>query len=816
MGPIGPEDGADEFVMIYGQHVVVRDPGDHDLEVEFLLPKRAVDGAVGDFDGDGGGDVAVLLPDRVVYLLHRAGDSTYEQREVPLHARGWRYLEVGEFDGRPGDEVVLVGRGEVVVRSLDHPPAPARTRGKLRAAGFRTFLHGLPAPDPAVGDLDGDGDDDVALFSMTHGYKVLRQEAPGRLELGPTLIGGPATDLADIDGDGDLDGICCSGGGGGPTFPFIPRSDFPSEFMFSPNRGDGTFEVAWSVPGNGAEFIAGGTDLDGDGDVDLVAGRTVIWNPGRITRPVQPVPPTDEPLQSEVQDLDGDGDPDLAVTLTSYWRNQGDGTTVPSAPVLPAPPAGSTWLGPGYLGDFSGDGLVDFLVERWEDATFGGVHLLVNMGGEVFVDAGMVCLPAEPFSSWTTLAQDNCLVADFDSNGTLDLAVRRPRHTLPEYRPMRTDLWLNDGLSSFTPVPTWDEQRILAVGEFSNDGLNDVIVFHNEGLQPGFRVRYGLPGGGWDEPRNLTQYGAFAGVSAVQLWRDRFAVADALSSFPSEGVDDFIAYQRGQRYAKVARGQTGGFWTYTSDLRLWLEDEGPWFSEQVRYGVQLADLDGDGIPGYLINTPRYALESTWTGPGRVRLLRDPDPRLDPALPCLRGGRPGRGRRRRRHRRARLPRSPPRGRRGRRSPAVRPGLARHERRGADPGGHRALPRGGDSGGARPRGSRGPDRRAAREPRRRPDPGLPGAWRDRALRPGRRRLRGGPPGVRGPGERRGRPRGHGGGDPPGELRRPDRVPAGLPRRPHGPGGPGRLERAPARFRRLARGRAFAACARAPQSP
>jgi hypothetical protein len=112
-------------------------------------------------------------------------------------------------------------------------------------------------------------------------------------------------------------------------------------------------------------------------------------------------------------------------------------------------------------------------------------------------------------------------------------------------------------------------------------------------------------------PERLTAYGAFYSVFPAQLWNDTFAVAELSSYGSSAGVDEFVAYQRGQRYPVYLRGQEGGFWTYTTNISLWLEDEGPVFSEERSYGIRLADLAGDGTVGYLAYTALSAVESTW-------------------------------------------------------------------------------------------------------------------------------------------------------------------------------------------------------------
>src|SRR5262249_42313747 len=145
-------------------------------------------------------------------------------------------------------DLAVVSPEAVVIRSLAHGT-------KTLAAPADAILHGLHMPDSAAGDVDGDGRDDVVLFSMRDGYRVLAQVAPGEFELGPVQQGGPATELADIDRDGDLDGTCCGGGGGGG--PQSPTYDphMASKFELSLNDEQGHFAPAFSLPSLASEHI---------------------------------------------------------------------------------------------------------------------------------------------------------------------------------------------------------------------------------------------------------------------------------------------------------------------------------------------------------------------------------------------------------------------------------------------------------------------------------------------------------------------------------------------------------------------------------
>ncbi|MCP3920137.1 MAG: VCBS repeat-containing protein [bacterium] len=76
-----------------------------------------------------------------------------------------------------------------------------------------TRTHDMPFwSSMTSGDIDGDLNEDLVLFASDSAqsdgtYQVFRRTGPDTLVREPVVAGGPATDLFDIDGDGDLDPI---------------------------------------------------------------------------------------------------------------------------------------------------------------------------------------------------------------------------------------------------------------------------------------------------------------------------------------------------------------------------------------------------------------------------------------------------------------------------------------------------------------------------------------------------------------------------------------------------------------------------------
>jgi len=192
---------------------------------------------------------------------------------VPIPG-GAEKLAIGEIDGDGRPDVLLAVEQRVrLFTALD---------GVLVNVG--SFLDDVPGtPIVLCGELTGDGMEDVILFSEDGQQQLLRRTGPASFDQEPLRAGGPATDLADVNGDGLLDGVCC---GGGSSYELYNKN--PSAFQISINDG-GVFRPAFRIQGLGSHHLAGATDLDEDGDLDLVAGRTILWNDGGLHQP----PPTD-------------------------------------------------------------------------------------------------------------------------------------------------------------------------------------------------------------------------------------------------------------------------------------------------------------------------------------------------------------------------------------------------------------------------------------------------------------------------------------------------------------------------------------------
>ncbi|MBK8980023.1 MAG: VCBS repeat-containing protein [Planctomycetes bacterium] len=524
--------------------------------------------AVLDFDGDGLDDLVVGYATQLeVYRstgngLALAGTATGQGSE--LHA----------FD-HDGD-----GRLDIVSRiGARFDLWTVDAQGALHRGN--TIVHGIyrtSEPSFAVfGDVDGDGDGDMLVFGEWGRYVIVRCVAPGSFTVEPQRTGGPATGLADLDGDGDLDGTCC-GGGSSPTL-----NVFPSVFHLSINDGTGQFSVAQEIAGLGSRRVAGVTDIDGNGLPDLVAGRCVLFNRDGFGSRFQPPVPAGAPdTWAFVHDPDGDGDEDVAIAGSGITnsalilRNDGSGTFEYGTEQLPPYASGVLYITPGYRGDFDGDGDPDLVVARFSFAGFETMQLLSNTGGGAYVDAGPATAQGQAFPPTRPFywVGPDALVVDVDHDGDLDL--------IPAYVPTR--VWTNDGRGFFTPGQTLSFDHAVAAPDLDGDGDADLVV------QNGANVEVWLGAGDGTFVQHL-----------VQAAPNRLP-ADAVGDLDGDGDTDIVWGEVSG--VRVLRNDGSANLTLQTLSGVLLGNAGP-----AAY-VRIVDIDADGVNDLLAYPVRDTGRST--------------------------------------------------------------------------------------------------------------------------------------------------------------------------------------------------------------
>lgn len=192
---------------------------------------------------------------------------------------------------------------------------------------------GLPAAgrpwitDLAIADLDQDGLPDV-IFCEGNRNEVrwLRQFPVGNYEESPIGqdVQGPAhVEVADLDGDGDLDVLVASMG------VIFPNDQRIGSVVVLEQTAPGTFQnrVLLDKTYRVSDVRAG--DLDGDGDLDLSVAQfgynqgAVIWmeNTGDWNFTPLPLINLSGAIHAPIADLNGDGRLDIATVVSQEWED---------------------------------------------------------------------------------------------------------------------------------------------------------------------------------------------------------------------------------------------------------------------------------------------------------------------------------------------------------------------------------------------------------------------------------------------------------------------------------------------------------------
>lgn len=228
----------------------------------------------------------------------------------------------------------------------------------IEIIGERQSRHG--ANTMTFGDVDGDGDEDLFWGDFFEAGVLLLRNRGSRTQ--PSMRGEPtpfplnepletsgynAPSTGDIDGDGDMDMAVGVLGGA-----FNANSSTVENLYYLEQTDNGVFEKRTSrlIPmlDVGSDSVPRVFDIDGDGDLDLTvankilpddnsAGRVYLWeNVGSATSPSlagRPFIALADTFHQTIApgDLDGDGDIDLLVGKwnrdVAYFRNDGDGYT---------------------------------------------------------------------------------------------------------------------------------------------------------------------------------------------------------------------------------------------------------------------------------------------------------------------------------------------------------------------------------------------------------------------------------------------------------------------------------------------------------
>jgi hypothetical protein len=547
-----------------------------------------------DVDGDGRDDLITNGSTGQVWINPGAGvwsgpTSTFPLNVTPALVRFTAAEVNGDSQLDVCFEGVIAGPFQTDLRAVQLRPIVG---GQVQAGQVLALPEQIGAVRGfAPGDVDQDGDADLVCFLETGNYVLYRRLGPQAWQVGTPTGGGPADRLIDFDGDGDLDGV------GLLASPNTgPLNGNSCRFQIALGDGTGAFAPAHPIDALGAVRLAGAADVDQDGDVDLVAGRSLWyaqsagqlpWNrslPAWPGKPIQLAP-------IDLGDGDRDQDTDLAIAPGLFLQSDGSGLFQVVSKALPQNPPGIFSLsGPGLPGDFDGDGDTDLLVSAWSNLfNFAHLRLLRNNGAGVLSDAGQAAPTGfEAFPGGTLAGQGPttqfAFRGDLDGDGDLDLAVRQAFTALGA--PAR--LLFNSGSGVFDASQSTPLSQVDACLDLDGDGLLDLLGR----IASGWWLQRGISPGKFRAPELL--------VDALNTFKS----FDRALPIDFDGDSDLdLVLQVGNRLALLRQGPAGSF---AADLAIF--DSDPASAAPLRLASDfsvarhhaVADLDADGRAEFIV------------------------------------------------------------------------------------------------------------------------------------------------------------------------------------------------------------------------
>jgi len=488
-----------------------------------------------DVNGDGKLDLVGATPNNGVYVFIGNGDGSFQAPANYSYDRTsgcCTGVAVGDLngDGKP-DLALVVNDGMSILLNNGNGTFGAATYYASGIAGSS------PGAGIAIGDLNGDKKPDVVITDENLGVIVYLNQGGGTFAVKGTVgdlfvSGSNNVVLADLNNDKRLDIV-------------VPDS-FGDVFTFY-GKGNGTFTAGPAYPlqasSNSEPFLALVGDFNGDGTLDLLDTNGFDTNTVSLGRGDGSFQTSQlyafnaglVPINIATADFNGDGFPDIAQSIVGDSSKIGinlgssHGTLGTTSLITPGSCANNfvEWVA---AGDVTGDGKAD-LVATLQDASFAGCQ---NQTVAVLQGLGTGKFKKAVYYPTGAAAQEGVVyLVDVNGDGKLDIVTSNADGTI--------SVLLNKGKGTYNPgtlitsVAAIDPAySVLTFADFNGDGKIDIAVAPNQNARNLADV-YVLPGNG---------DGTFG--APIQTATPTYPITLAAADFNKDGKTDLlVASQNG-------------------------------------------------------------------------------------------------------------------------------------------------------------------------------------------------------------------------------------------------------------------------------
>lgn len=539
-------------------NTTIATPGAHPINSPF------VDLVANDVDLDGDQDLIALTISELLWVENRLNESaSWRVNQVDPNFTNGRALAAGDVDGDGQDEIVAAATpGLLRIFAIFDRPA-------VITDAWAESISSTPytVSDIDLEDVDQDGDLDMVVTSCCANGQLWIRHNDGTGSFSEQDLGGSydtpgGVAPADLDLDGDLDFVIA--GGDSNVIETIENLTIRSSVRFEDVEGD--------LRGPNAPVAFGLTDLDGDGDLDVVSYdtdqrlryRDDINDPGTLLQATSAE--LNDPQAFALADIDNDGDTDVVMGLDDglewlenngfgsqfsrntvnntsdhiddvlvldlnqdgqldivgydaetedlyWWRNSGGGSSFFRNTIRASLPAYRDVA----TGDVDDDGQPELIL-----AADGSVKALSRIADTAFSETQIASIGFELV-----------LAEDFDLDGDIDVISYTQQ-------PPATVVWRNASDGNWTSVSTAFQSNVqtLRLVDVDRDGDPDI-------------VGASLNGSAWKENKGgtpLTTFGPLGGLESGLL---------DFGDIDRDGDPDFVGVEIGGalQFVETVRGQ---------------------------------------------------------------------------------------------------------------------------------------------------------------------------------------------------------------------------------------------------------------------